>query len=809
MTSFPSTCPSLMARLLGAQPRVEYRPLLFSVFHSLFTRFAPALGSPAKRRVGARGLHNRSACPVGRVPSPGALARPLFTTRSSRLTLLALLFLALPPTTRAAGPYGTDNGWAVDHSTGAIYLTSSLAAQMVQGETGWLRVEMFLVNGHSTWDSTVLGYYDTAVSNALNAGLQVMMLIDGGSWPGSQTDWCANNQEHNSGQNGENVYVEGFATNAVLPIVQHFHNRVKYYEIWNEPNCWSSNYTGGYFYGCTYIYPSNYGWLLARSWEAVHVAHGYSTNDITLFSGGVFGHNIGGVQSYANAGAQYLDDTYSTGTNLAKGASFTLIKTNYNAYPLDGIGEHLYIYTGGTVVSNTFRQYEDWVHSALTKYEGTSSPKKTFITEFGWQTTNISNGNGVSQNIQDTNLITSFSAINATPYVRMAIWFQWKDNPAGSLWYGVIDSSGNPKLSYPDYQRCQRFEGIYSTGATNSGIANYFSSKGGAPILGSPFDNGHGAWVYSWLNGYAQDCSGGAHAKLSLLNSTNGTFELNNVHGLWSYYQTNNGATAFGYVLDNEFSYGGGTRQDFQHGYLTWDSLNNIVWHPPPSAPTGLTAIPGNNKVSLHWNSAPTATGYNVKRAAVTGGPYSAIASGLAATNYTDTGVLNGWTNYYVVSATNSAGEGPNSPEASAVPIGPPTILAQPQSQIVNQGDSATFTVTASNTAPLSYQWQFNGSPIANATATALSLTNVQPSDAGGYAVVVSNYAYQTNSATATLSVRPLLTISADGVLTWIGNYTLQSATNAPGPYLDLTNAVSPYTNDMSAQPQLFFRLRQ
>src|SRR5206468_5761715 len=129
-----------------------------------------------------------------------------------------------------------------------------------------------------------------------------------------------------------------------------------------------------------------------------------------------------------------------------------------------------YLNSGGLVSSNTFRQYEDWVHSACTKYEGISTAKKTFITEFGWQTTNSGNSQGVSLAVQDTNLVTAFSAIKSAPYVQMAIWFQWKDNPAGSLWYGVLDSSGNAKPSYADYQRFQRFEGIYSNGNTNSGI---------------------------------------------------------------------------------------------------------------------------------------------------------------------------------------------------------------------------------------------------------------------------------------------------------------------------------------------------
>src|SRR5215471_3042656 len=356
-----------------------------------------------------------------------------------------LVLISCGPAAQAAGPYGADNGWAVDHSSGAVLLTSTLANQMSRGETGWIRIEMFLVNGHTSWDSTVLAYYDTAVNNARNAGLQVLMLIDGGSWPGSQTDWCTNNAENNPGMNGDNAYVEAFATNAVVPIVLHFHDRVKYFELWNEPNCWSSSPSNGVFVGCTYIYPSNCGWLLARSWSAVHITR--QINDVTLFFGGVFGHNISGVTSYANAGAQYIDDTYNAGTNVLKGQSFHFTWTNYNAYPLDGVGEHLYLTQGGTVSSNTFRQYEDWVRQACTKYEGANTPKKTFITEFGWTTASV------TQAVQDTNLVIAFGAIQATPYVQMAIWFQWADNPAGNLYYGVTNNSSGPKLSFADYER--------------------------------------------------------------------------------------------------------------------------------------------------------------------------------------------------------------------------------------------------------------------------------------------------------------------------------------------------------------------
>src|ERR1035441_825815 len=209
---------------------------------------------------------------------------------------LFFLLLGAGAGVHAAGRHGVDVGWAVDHTSGQIYLTSALASQLAQGETGWLRVEMALVKGHSTWDATMFGYYDTVVNNAQSAGLQVLMLIDSGSWPGSQTDWCANHSENTPGSNGDNAYVAGYATNAVLPIVQHFRDRVKCYELWNEPNCWTSNPSNGVYTGASFIYPSNYGWLLTRSMEAVHIAK--QINDVTLYFGGVFGHNIGGVTSY-------------------------------------------------------------------------------------------------------------------------------------------------------------------------------------------------------------------------------------------------------------------------------------------------------------------------------------------------------------------------------------------------------------------------------------------------------------------------------------------------------------------------------
>jgi len=113
-----------------------------------------------------------------------------------------------------------------------------------------------------------------------------------------------------------------------------------------------------------------------------------------------------------------------------------------------------------------------------------------------------------------------------------------------------------------------------------------------------------------------------------------------------------------------------------------------------PAAPSGLTATAGNGQVSLAWNSVPGASSYSVYRGTSPGGEGATpVASGLGSPAYTDTGLSNGTTYYYVVTATNGVGEGQNSSEASATPgvIVPGTTTLR-----INSGGGA-YTDAASN----------------------------------------------------------------------------------------------------------------
>jgi subtilase family serine protease len=118
----------------------------------------------------------------------------------------------------------------------------------------------------------------------------------------------------------------------------------------------------------------------------------------------------------------------------------------------------------------------------------------------------------------------------------------------------------------------------------------------------------------------------------------------------------------------------------------------------PPGAPTGLTATAGNAQITLSW-SAPSGTSltYNVYRGA-TSGSETLLTTGVTTVNYADTGLTNGSTYYYQVTAVNSVGEGARSIEVSATPAtvpGAPTSLTA--SSASTKGVTLTWNAPSSN----------------------------------------------------------------------------------------------------------------
>ncbi|MCM3039146.1 glycoside hydrolase family 6 protein [Paenibacillus motobuensis] len=162
-----------------------------------------------------------------------------------------------------------------------------------------------------------------------------------------------------------------------------------------------------------------------------------------------------------------------------------------------------------------------------------------------------------------------------------------------------------------------------------------------------------------------------------------------------------------------------------------------------PSAPAGLTATAGNAQVTLSWAAASGATGYNVKRATTSGGPYTTVASGVTATSYTDAGLTNGTPYYYVVSAVNSAGESVNSTQVTATPQATTTVPAAPAGLTATAGNAQVTLNWAATNGATGYNVKratTSGGPYTTVASgvTATSYTNTGLTNGTPYYYVVS-----------------------------------------------------------------------
>src|SRR5208283_4615104 len=124
----------------------------------------------------------------------------------------------------------------------------------------------------------------------------------------------------------------------------------------------------------------------------------------------------------------------------------------------------------------------------------------------------------------------------------------------------------------------------------------------------------------------------------------------------------------------------------------------------------------GDTQVTLTWSAVSGATGYFLYSGTTSNNVTTLVIPNYTGTSYTNTGLADGTTYYYVVAATNSGGLSPNSPEASATPSavvatarnltwkgdGSANWLTNGVVFIFNNGDTVTFDNTGSNNVPVS-----------------------------------------------------------------------------------------------------------
>jgi pectate lyase len=163
----------------------------------------------------------------------------------------------------------------------------------------------------------------------------------------------------------------------------------------------------------------------------------------------------------------------------------------------------------------------------------------------------------------------------------------------------------------------------------------------------------------------------------------------------------------------------------------------------PPAAPTGLVATAGNAQVTLNWNASSGASSYNVKRSTTSGGPYTTIATGVTSTSYTNTGLANGTTYFYVISAVNAVGESGNSNQASATPQNTQTPPAAPAGLIATAGSAQVSLSWSASSRATSYNVKrstTNGGPYSTIASgvTSTNYTNTGLTNGTTYFYVVS-----------------------------------------------------------------------
>ena len=123
----------------------------------------------------------------------------------------------------------------------------------------------------------------------------------------------------------------------------------------------------------------------------------------------------------------------------------------------------------------------------------------------------------------------------------------------------------------------------------------------------------------------------------------------------------------------------------------------------------------------------------------------------------------------YFVTVSNDFGFAISSNATLTVLTFPPVITRQPTNVTAIETTAASFSMQATGSVTLAYQWLLDGAPLVGKTTTTLSFTSVQFSNAGNYSIIVTNpYGAVTSSvATLTVNPRPPCAPVHDGLVSW------------------------------------------
>jgi hypothetical protein len=324
--------------------------------------------------------------------------------------------------------------------------------------------------------------------------------------------------------------------------------------------------------------------------------------------------------------------------------------------------------------------------------------------------------------------------------------------------------------------------GVIGAGAANVSVVNQGTisadvNRGTITVAGSSFSNA------------GQLVESGSGGSISITASTVSSGLIESDHGTITFsgsFTQNVGTLSFGLSSLSDFgqitlagsaSVGGTLAAQTQDGYLpsvgdsfaVLDFATNTVAFTNLNLPNtgvwqtkynqGLLTLVVTGIPPLAVTVSPTnqivAVGSTVTLQATAGGPgpleYQWESNGVALAGATNAELVLSnapisASGAYTVVVSNPNASVPSAP-ADVLVLARPGISVQPQSQTNTMGTAVTFQVTAAGSAPLSYQWSFDGAALPGATNASLTLTNVTRVAAGSYSVVVSNAVGSVTSA--------------------------------------------------------------
>ncbi|HEY5945254.1 MAG TPA: NBR1-Ig-like domain-containing protein [Kofleriaceae bacterium] len=330
-----------------------------------------------------------------------------------RLALVALLQYPLPAFATEAG---LDVGHVVD--SGSVHADN---ATVDSTGTPWVRINMRLDAWSAPDDDTRRGpdqltwfeAYDRVIDDYLARGIQVYALIN--------DEALSSAQPH-----GSDAWIADYVQNAVK-IVDHFKNRVRVFEIINEPN----DYAGG---SSARFTARAYAKILQDTYLAVKHDAGHTGDrcwQVQLVSGPLFSFD-------GNSSASYLQQAYSIGKSQL---AWDYTHEVTGSYPLDGIGYHMYVAQGldsaNADVRTEMRLNLGALWNVVTSYEGADTAKRVWVSEYGWE------AGVVGDAVQAQRMQAGHAAMAELGYVALALYFNFQDFPGAS--YGVYDDASQPR----------------------------------------------------------------------------------------------------------------------------------------------------------------------------------------------------------------------------------------------------------------------------------------------------------------------------------------------------------------------------